>query len=129
MQKSLKSAFGAAVLAAGMAVVGAPAHAEFGSDARQTAFGPFVRVNAGIVAPAKCARITGKRNGAPGGVAVSRNAKPVTVIVAMAGGRCGKRNLNYSFQTTQNGKDFIQIFFVSTSGKLLKKEKVPVEFY
>lgn len=106
-----------------------PARAEIGSDAQGTNFGPFVRVNAAIRAPSDCARIIGKRNGAPPGMAVARNAKAVTLTVAMSGGRCGRRNVLYSFQTLARNKDFIQLFFVTTNGRLLKKEKVSISPY
>ena len=122
--------FKAAALAGALALTAAvPAHAEFGSDARRTAFGSLVQVYAGIRSPANCARITGKRNGAPAGRAVHHDAKPVTIIVAMSGGQCGKRNLTYGFQTATSGKSLIQLFFVSTSGKLLKNEKISISNY
>ncbi|MCB1482581.1 MAG: hypothetical protein KDJ55_11560 [Rhodobiaceae bacterium] len=120
-----------AVLAASLAsaatiITPLSASAETGSSARETGFGSSIRVTAGIASPANCARITGKRNGAPGGRAVHRDAKPVTIIVAMSGGQCGKRSLHYTFQTSAGGKSLIQLFFVSTSGKLLKNEKISI---
>jgi len=124
-----------AVLAASLAsaatiITPLSASAETGSSARETGFGSSIRVTAGIASPANCARITGKRNGAPGGRAVHRDAKPVTIIVAMNGGQCGKRNLSYGFQTSVSGnKSLIQLFFVSTSGKLLKNEKISISNY
>lgn len=119
-----------AVVAGTMALAAVfPAHAEVGSDAEQTGMGNLVRVTAGIASPANCARITGKRNGAPAGRAVHRDAKPVTIIVAMSGGQCGKRALRYTFQTPVSGKSLIQLFFVSTSGKLLKNEKISIAYY
>ncbi|MCC0050038.1 MAG: hypothetical protein H6882_12955 [Rhodobiaceae bacterium] len=124
------NALKAAVLAGALAIPAAvPAHAEFGSDARRSNLGSLVVVHAGIRSPANCARIVGKRNGS-GGRAVHRDAKPVTIIVAMNGGQCGKRNLSYGFQTSVSGnKSLIQLFFVSTSGKLLKNEKISISNY
>ena len=103
------------------------AQAGFGSDARRAAVGPFVQVYAGITSPANCAHISGRKNGAPAGRAVHPDAKPVTVIVALSGGKCGKRNLTYGFQTSvPRGKSLIQLFFVTPGGKLLKNETISI---
>lgn len=117
----------ALALAAGSAI---PAAAEVGSDAERSDLFPIVRVYAGIASPANCAHITGKRNGAPGGQSVHRDAKPVTITVAMSGGQCGKKALRYGFQTTvSGGKTMLQLFFVSSGGKLLKKELIAIAGY
>ena len=117
------------VAAAVVALVVLPltAHAGFGSDARRGGLGSFVQVYAGITAPANCAHITGRRNGAPAGRAVHPDAKAVTIIVAMSGGACGKRNLTYGFQTSvPQHKSLLQLFFVTPNGKLLKNEKISI---
>ncbi|MCB1473622.1 MAG: hypothetical protein H6884_03070 [Rhodobiaceae bacterium] len=128
--KTLRNLALGAVAAAMVAGNAIPASAEVGSDAERSDLFPLVLVHAGIASPANCAHITGRQNGAPAGQGVHRDAKPVTIKVAMSGGQCGKKALRYTFQTpVSGGKTMLQLFFVSNAGKLLKRELIAISGY
>ena len=118
-------------LAVGLAI---PAYAGTMRDPGSAAYGATgsIRVDANWLSPSGCGKVVRSGQYAPAGVALGRDAVPLTIEIDMSMGRCDRPRLIRhmtnvsSFATTP----IVSIFFVSTQGQLLKRENVaPVPNY
>lgn len=89
----------------------------------------MVHVDANYLAPNSCRYFASMRQGAPAAAHVPRNAIALTVVVATASGPCHRqptvvRNVATIFPdlTTVN----VVVYFISPSGKQLKREQIPI---
>jgi len=104
------------------------AFAETMRDPGSAAYGSSgsIRIDANWLSPSGCGRVVGSGQYAPPGIALRRDAVPLTIEVDMTLGRCDRPRLVRhmtnvsSFVTTP----IISIFFVSTQGQILKRENV-----
>jgi hypothetical protein len=98
-----------------------------GSYARRSGpYGGAIRLTANYVARDTCqAALSGKR-GAPAGQAVAPLTIPVTVVIGPNPKGCGNSRVVTRNVTVGGPGDnpLIQIFFVDTSGRILKVERI-----
>jgi len=103
-----------------------------GSFARFTHFsGGMVRLDANYVASDTCQAALSARRGAPPGQSVGNFVIPVTIVIGPNPKGCGnsrvvRRIVSVGATATTQ---LIQIFFVNTSGRILKVERVSISTY
>ncbi len=95
----------------------------------QFGMGSSIRVDANMLSRNGCGRVVSSGQYAPRGAHVEENAIPLTIVVDMGSGNCG--NPRVIRRMTVIGSDLntilVKIFFVSTSGRRLKTEKVGIQ--
>ncbi|MEJ8573357.1 hypothetical protein [Microbaculum marinum] len=118
-------------LVAGLAV---PASAQEGpgSFARWTHFnGGMVRLDANYVASDTCQAAVDAWRGSPSGPAVGDLVIPVTIVIGPNPKGCTDTRVVRRIVSVgaTSATELIQIYFVTTSGKILKVEKVAISTY
>ncbi len=89
----------------------------------------MVHVDANYLAPNSCQYFASMRQGAPGGAHVPRNAIALTVVVATASGPCHRQpTIVRDVATIFPDLDTVNVvvYFVTPTGKRLKREQIPV---
>jgi len=98
-----------------------------GSYARRTGpYGGPIRLTANYVAHDTCQAALSAKRGAPSGQSVGRDTIPVTIVIGPNPKGCGDSRVVTRNMTLggPQGTNLIQIFFVDTSGRILKIERV-----
>ncbi|MBZ0218276.1 MAG: hypothetical protein K8F25_17095, partial [Fimbriimonadaceae bacterium] len=88
--------------------------------------GASIRVDANWLSSSGCGRVVSFGEYAPAGAYVRHDAVPLTIVVDMAAGPCGNPRVIRKMTVigSQGNTTLVSIFFVSTTGKLLKRENV-----
>lgn len=104
-----------------------------GSFARYTHFsGGMIRLDANYVASDKCQAAISARRGAPAGQVITGNfVIPVTIVIGPNPKGCGNTRVVRRIVSVggSSNTELIQIFFVNTSGRILKIERVAISSY
>lgn len=98
-----------------------------GSYARRTGpYGGPIRLEANYVARDTCQAALSAKRGAPAGQAVGRDTIPVTIVIGPNPSGCGDSRVVTRIMTLGGPQsiNIIEIFFVDTSGRILKIERV-----
>ncbi len=87
-----------------------------------------IRVDANMLSRGGCGRVVSSRRGAPAGVQAAYDAVPATVTIDM-GANCTSEPKVVRSMFPMSGIpniSLVQIYFVSTSGRILKTERVSI---
>ncbi len=103
-----------------------------GSFARYTHFsGGMVRLDANYVASDTCQAALSARRGSPSGQSVGNFVIPVTIVIGPNPRGCGNTRVVRRIMSVgaSSNTQLIQIYFVNTSGRILKVERVSISTY
>lgn len=104
-------------------------------DPGSTAYGEggyvSIRVDANMLSRSGCGQVVSNRRGAPDGIRVAQDSVPVTVTIDMDTNCHTEPKVVRSMFPMSGGPNIslVQIFFVSTSGRILKSERVSIFLY
>jgi hypothetical protein len=103
-----------------------------GSFARYTHFnGGVVRLDANYVASDTCQAALSARRGSPSGQSVGNFVIPVTIVIGPNPKGCGNTRVVRRIMSVgaASNTQLIQIYFVNTSNRILKVERVSISTY